>query len=108
MTFSPSGVTYVFLGREPLDLKSRKAELFTRCLIARRDHPENKIVIGIGMSGHIPDQGYSLELVYISMEVFDEEPFKELLESGKAMGWFTNPNFTNRHEDEFPIPKAEK
>jgi hypothetical protein len=102
---SPSGITYVFLGREPLDLKSRKAELLARCLIARRDHPENKTVIGIGMSGYIAEKGFSLELVYVSMPEFRDEEHNSLLELREIAGYFTSPEVRHYHEDEFPIPE---
>ena len=107
MLASPSGVTYVFLGDQPTDLMWRKQELTARCFVARREHPANKAVVGIGMSGYIEDKGYSLELVYVHMEEFRDEDHKLLLELRETAGYFTSPEISHLHEDEFPIPKAE-
>ncbi len=100
---SPSGVVYVFLTRpHGEDRKYRIAELGTRCFIARGlygDHPE---VIGIATEQYEESKGFSLDAHYFFKENWTAEDQKEAEYCKREFGFFSDPVFTNAHEDEYP------
>lgn len=78
---SESGAIYVFLAK-PLGTsrEDRMRELIARCLVAKGKFHEIPMVVGIATEEYIPNQGFSIDLIYIlkpqwtdsDQEVFDQ------------------------------------
>lgn len=100
---SPSGVVYVFLA-SPLeeDREYRTQKLGLRCFVARGIHPDSKTVIGIGTEKYKPNQGFSLDLLYLFMDNWSSEDQAKMEGIQKDLGYFVNPNFQSFHDDEYP------
>ena len=82
LVISASGVTYVFLAK-PLgtNREDRTTELLARCFVARGKFRDRAIVVGIATEEYMPNQGFSLDLVYMSKPEWtydDQKAFDEV------------------------------
>jgi hypothetical protein len=99
---SPAGVTYVFLAK-PLGTKreDRGTELFARCFVARGKFRDCPKVVGIATEEYIPNQGFSLDLVYISKPEWTDEDQKAFEEIQLHETYFKRP-LQPFGQDEYP------
>jgi hypothetical protein len=103
MLCSPSGVLYVFLALPySIDREYRRAELGSRCFIARGLNQDCITVIGIATEQRKPAVGHSFDLCYFYLPTWTEELQKQMESLQKETGFFTNPAKREAHEDEYP------
>lgn len=103
LSSSPSGVIYVFLALpKEEDRKYRLAELSGRCLVARSLNKDSTTVIGIATERPKPGQGYSLDLIYLYKETWTVEDQRKAEYAQREFGFFSAPQQTHCHEDEYP------
>ena len=103
MLRSPSGVIYVLLALpHKVDREYRRAELRSRCFIARGLNLDCKTVIGIATEQSKPGVGHSFDLRYLYLPIWTEELQKQMESLQKGTGFFVNPAKSEAHEDEYP------
>ncbi|HHT9130458.1 MAG TPA: NERD domain-containing protein [Candidatus Brocadiaceae bacterium] len=104
MTFSPSGITYVFLAMpHGEDRKFRHAELSGRCFVARGLFKDHKTVVGIATEQYEPGKGASFDFLCLHKENWADKDQQQLEFVQKKCGYFSNPQQQSGHEDEYPI-----
>jgi hypothetical protein len=106
---SPSGILYVFLGRDAGQShegrEERASELQLRCLaarahMARRGH-RGTTVVGIATEQDT-SRGYSLEAAYVDIRDWTPEYEQRVTEMQRELGYFTKPLMTRGRADEYP------
>ena len=103
MALGNSNTTYVFLVmRHGEDRKYRTAELGGRCLVARGLNKDRKTVIGLATERYEEGKGSSFDLIYFNIPIWTDELQNQVEYAQKEFGYFTNPQFTKVHEDEYP------
>lgn len=100
---SESGAIYVFLAK-PLGTarEDRTKELLARCFVAKgklRDYPT---VIGIATEEYIPNQGFSLDLVYMAKPEWTDDDQKAYDELQSHLSYF-NGEGHRFDQDEYPM-----
>jgi hypothetical protein len=103
MLRSPSSIIYVLLALpHTIERKYRRAELGTRCFIARGLNSDCQTIIGIATEQSKPGVGHSFDLYYLYLPEWKEEHRRRMEEIQKESGFFTKPVSTVSHEDEYP------
>ncbi len=95
--------TYVFLGC-PVESprEDRIDELKARCLVARWLYPGKAKVIGIATETPKPGQGFSLDLVGLTIPDLTAEQVALAQQWQSKRGFFKNMQQHWKHEDEYP------
>lgn len=103
LTFSPSGVTYVYLAaRRERPREDRIEELSARCIIARALKPENKTVVGIATERLDGRVGLSIDCCLLDLPSMSEEQRREAERLRSELGLFAEPEWFTNSEDEYP------
>ena len=103
MALGNSDVTYVFLAvPHDEDRNFRKAELFSRCLVARGLHQDRSTVIGLTTERYENGKGYSFDLIHMHIPQWTYELQGRMDYAQKEFGYFANPRLMKVHEDEYP------
>ena len=98
-----SGISYVFLACPHKEKREdRLAELAARCHIVRGLYQDNKTVIGIATEEYGEEKGFSLDVLYYSRDIWAEEDEKQMDYLQRECGYFSKPQITRAHEDEYP------
>lgn len=103
LVLAPSGITYVFLVT-PLDTErqERAMELMARCLVARGKYLDRSTVIGIATEQFKPNQGFSLDLIYLSKPEWTEEDQKAFDAIQSSGSYFQGKTQMRFGQDEYP------
>lgn len=101
---SPDGTPYVFLGyfEEKCPRDHAKNELSLRCLVTRKQNPDQHVVVGIAMGQPALELGTPLDVCYRDIPSWTPEQDSYVESMQKALGYFANPQQTTVHEDEYP------
>ncbi len=101
---SPSGTVYVILVSEKgRDRDERRAELGSRCFVARDMVPTSKTVVGIATENYDPtDPGFSFDVCYTYFGDWTPEQHKEAQEIRLKYGWFPEDRQRHVQVDEYP------
>lgn len=104
IVLAPSGVIYVFHSFTKLaDLELVRRELALRCFVARGMNLNSTTVVGISIqeAGSKPSR---ITMVYLEMHVWSDEDIRAAEKIKTELGYFSNPNVSNRYENEYPGP----
>lgn len=102
MLKSYSNIVYVFLAPpKSTDRKSRGRELKLRCLIARGMNQECTTVIGIATERYDGLPGFSLDLIQLYIEEWDNSLQEQMGKIQKDLGYFSSPRLSKIDEQEF-------
>lgn len=103
LVISESGVTYVFLAK-PLGTsrEDRMNELFTRCFVARGKFRDHATVVGIATEEYVPNQGFSLDLVYLFKHEWTDVDQKNFDEAQSHLSYFKGKP-QQFGQDEYPL-----
>jgi len=103
LVISESGVIYVFLAK-PLGTsrEDRMNELFVRCFIARGKFHDHATVVGIATEEYVPNQGFSLDLVYLFIPEWRDVDQKNFDEAQAHLSYFKG-KFQQFGQDEYPL-----
>ena len=100
---SPSSIIYVLLALpHTIDRKYRRAELGVRCFIARGLHLDCQTIVGIATEQSMPGVGHSFDLCYLFLPKWEKKHQYRMEQLQKESGFFTHPEKTEAHEDEYP------
>jgi hypothetical protein len=103
MMRAPSGVVYVLLACPHVtDRQFRKAELQTRCFVARGLNLEAQTVVGIATEQYVRGQGFSFDVVHLHIPEWTAEQQHALEGMQRDLGYFVRPVRTEASEDEYP------
>jgi len=103
MVPGPSGILYVFLATpHTLERKYRRAEIETRCIVARGLNQDIDTVIGIATEQHKPRAGRSFDLYYFYKPDWTKKDQARMKSIQQTSGFFLNSVKTEAHEDEYP------
>jgi hypothetical protein len=103
MCLSRTGVVYVFLAVRHGE-KDVHQELLMRCHVARGLHKENKTVVGIAVEDFEPGKGMMSTLAFYEKKSWSDDDEKHMSEIQKNLGYFSSPEVTESHHDEYPVP----
>jgi len=84
------------------DRKYRRAELGVRCFIARGLNLDCNTVIGIATEQSKPGVGHSFDLCFLYLPQWEGRHKAQMEQLQKESGFFTHPEKTEAHEDEYP------
>lgn len=108
MLKSPSGVAYVFLALpHGTDRQFRTAELGLRCFVARGRNQDCTTVVGLATEQYEKGKGFSLDLSYVYVEDWTADKQHAMEGMQRDLGLFTNPEKTEKWEDEYPGSQPE-
>ncbi len=102
LVISESGIIYVFLAK-PLgtEREERVRELSVRCFIAKGKFLDYSTVIGIATEGYMLDQGFSLDLYYLSKPQWTVDDQKDFDKLQTSLSYF-NREPCKFSQDEYP------
>ena len=102
LVISESGAIYVFLAK-PLDTKreDRIRELLTRCFVAKGKFRGYPTVVGIATEEYVPNQGFSLDLAYMSKPQWTDDDQKAFDKAQSLLSYF-NGDAHKFDQDEYP------
>ena len=100
---STSSVVYVFLA-DPHheDRQARSLELANRCFVGRGLNPDSRTVVGVATERYELRKGYSLDSVYLDMEVWTPQDQAQMESIQETFRYFTALKEMTIHEDEHP------
>jgi hypothetical protein len=103
LVISESGVIYVFLAK-PLGTsrEDRTTELLARCFVARGKFRDRATVVGIATEEYVPNQGFSLDLVYMSKPEWTDNEQKAFDEVQSHLSYFKGKS-QPFGQDEYPL-----
>jgi hypothetical protein len=103
MIVSLSDVAYVFLAMpHGEDRKFRVAELGCRCFIARGQNQKSTTVVGLATEQYVKGKGFSFDMLYLYKPQWTDEDEKHLVGMQNDLKFFTAPQYSSAHEDEYP------
>lgn len=103
MVPGPSGILYIFLATpHTLERKYRRAELETRCFVARGLNQDFNTVIGIATEQYKPKAGRSFDLYYFYKPDWPKKDQARMKFIQQKSGFFLNSVKIEAHEDEYP------
>jgi hypothetical protein len=96
---SPSGVIFVMVYFSPTETPEiRRDEIVGRCYVARHRMGQGDVLVGIGLSRHVPSLGSASDLIYPRWSEENDVFVREIQE---RLGYFENVPTRHRHEEEF-------
>jgi len=103
LVISESGVIYVFLAK-PLDTtrEDRARELLARCFVARGKFRDHTTIVGIATEEYVPNQGFSLDLIYVSKPEWTDGDQRAFDEFQSQLSYFTGKP-QQLGKDEYPL-----
>jgi hypothetical protein len=107
---SSSGIVYVFLlSGKGYSREERRAELASRCFVARDVVLTSKTVVGIATETYNPvDPGFSFDVCYFHSEDWTPEEHAKAQETREKYGWFPQEKQKHVRFDEYPATDEEK
>ncbi len=100
---SPSGVTYVFVFFDNRDTpEQRRAEMLGRSYLARKHAGKGEIVVGIGLSPHVPGKGTMSDLTYVRFPQWTAVEVERADAYERITKHFTAQGPVRVHTDEYP------
>jgi len=103
MLHSTSSVTYVFVYFSNADTpEQRRVEMVGRSYLARKRVGKAEVVVGIGLSPHVPGVGSMSDLTYVQFRRWSEVEIKHADEYERITGHFTAQGPMHIKADEFP------
>ena len=104
MMMALSGVVYVFLAKEKsIGRKYRVPELGLRCFIARGSISNAITVVGLTTEIYDGSKGFSFDLYCLNQETWPTSDQENMEKMKREFEIFTDPVFSNSHEDEYPL-----
>ena len=98
-----SGIIYVFVYFSHCDdAVKRREELTGRCYVARYLIGAGSVIIGIGLSPHIPGKGSTSDLTYMQFPGWTAENEAEAIQIQKEGKFWINAIPQRRHIEEYP------
>jgi hypothetical protein len=99
----PSGVIYVMAYFPPTETpEMRSALLAARCYIARFLSQVGEVIVGIGLSDHVPGVGSASDLVYMKYPVWTATDDATARKLQRDTGFFLSGTEQHQHFDEYP------
>ena len=100
---APSGNIYVFVffpaSENP---KSRTTELGCRCLLARHKVGRGDIIVGVGLSEHVPGVGSASDLINMNLPDWSAADDEKVARMKERLGYFAGAAIQHSHVDEYP------
>lgn len=104
-----TGVIYVIVYFSPEeDPERRKAELTARCFVARLIVGSGEVMVGIGLSNHVPGKGSASDLVYMNLPEWRAEDETTALRLQKDGRFFVGAVIQRKRVDEYPTESSTK
>jgi hypothetical protein len=101
---APGGNIYVFVFfSADEDSKSRTGELGCRCWIARHTVGRGEIIVGVGLSEHVPAVGSASDLIYMNLPNWSAEDDEKAAKMKADLGFFAEAGIQHSHVDEYPV-----
>ena len=100
---SKSGLIFVMVYFPPTETpEMRRNEIIGRCYVGRQRMGQGDVLVGIGLSRHVPGLGSASDLIYLKFPRWSDEDDVFAREIQERLGYFANVPTRHRHEDEFP------
>ena len=104
---SASGINYIMVYFPPTESPElRRNEIIGRCYVTRHRIGKGNVLVGIGLSRHVPGVGSASDLIYLQFPQWSNEDDAFAREIQERLGYFANVPTRHRHEDEFPQTTA--